>query len=303
MTDYNNDKDLAEILIEGVKVKYGSEKADQIKTEFGKLEKPQYRRNAEDLTAVVNRFCIEPAKAEVLEAEAVKSIDDVIESYSGKPSMLKVAAKGTANLARKAHLHQWYYPLVGFLPAKYQGKIAEKWGDKPFHYTVSNIFFQPAVIMGATYYVMLEKTDSHFVAAVSSVVCGFVDFVGGLFARTAFAKKLYGSEEVAGSLLFELPYAIAKVAAKAPGKIGEGISYVARGIEQCYVDALQEEQQKLLEAKHQQEYQNAGVRVVSNQARIEQPEIVLTQDGERFEYDEENSPSSKKHHSRYDGGH
>src|SRR3989344_6876209 len=221
--NYNKDKDLAEILIAGVKVKYGAEKSEQLNAEFERRrQQPAYRGNAEELTAIVDRVCGEDTEI----SRPAESIDAVVESYSGKLSMLRVAAKGTANLARKAHLHQWYYPFVGFLPAKYQGKIAEKWGDKPFHYTVSNIFFQPAVIMGATYYVMLEKTDSHFVAAVSSVVCGFVDFVGGLFARTAFAKKLYGSEEVAGSLLFELPYAIAKVAAKAPGKIGEGISYV-----------------------------------------------------------------------------
>ncbi len=138
MSDYNNNKDLARILVEGTKVVYGPEKANQVQTEIETMERSNYRKNAEDLTAVINRIFREPeiTTPTVPEAEAIDSIDEVVESYGQKPSMLKVAARGTLNLVNKTC---WYYPFLGVLPGKTQEKLAEKYGDETRHYTVSNM--------------------------------------------------------------------------------------------------------------------------------------------------------------------
>ena len=141
MNYYDKDKDLAHILVEGTKAVYGSEKSEQLRLEFDRLQQQvPYRRNAEDLTAMVERVCekSEPDiyQSEVVEAKSVKSIDDAVKSYESKPSMLKVAAKGTLNLVNKMG---WYYPLVGALPGRYQEKIAEKLRDNPENYTAANM--------------------------------------------------------------------------------------------------------------------------------------------------------------------
>jgi len=205
MTDYDNDKDLAEILIEGIKVKYGSEKADQVKKEFLMLEKLNYRRNAEDLTAVVNRVCL--AESEVLETEVVQSIDDVV--YQ-KPSMLKVAVKGTANLAKKSHLHQWYYPIVGALPAKYQEKIAKSLGDDPIHYTKANMAAETITTSLVAAYITLRDTQHSNSAIVIGALTGFVSAILNYGARKdIYTKNNYSNvayKEPAGSMLITLPY-------------------------------------------------------------------------------------------------
>ncbi len=137
MTDYDSDKDLARILIEGTKAVYGEQRAVQVKSEFNNLEKPNYRKNSEDLMMIVDRICreTEVQEAEVQDAKVVDSIDDAVK-YAAKPSMLKVAARGTLNLVNKTC---WYYPFLGILPGKTQEKLAEKYGDEAKHYTVSNM--------------------------------------------------------------------------------------------------------------------------------------------------------------------
>ena len=148
MKDYIKDKDLARILIEGTKQLYGVEKSAQLKTELERQKKlPVYRGNAEELTAIVDRVFDEPVlQAEVVEAKVAESIDEVVQYV--KPSMVKVAVKGTWNLAKKMHIQDWYYPIVGFLPGRYQKKIADKYGDDPLHYTVSNAVAESLVVVG-----------------------------------------------------------------------------------------------------------------------------------------------------------
>jgi|SRR3989344_1418411 len=304
--NYNKDKDLAEILIAGVKVKYGAEKSEQLNAEFERRrQQPAYRGNAEELTAIVDRVCGEDTEI----SRPAESIDAVVESYSGKLSMLRVAAKGTANLARKAHLHQWYYPFVGFLPAKYQGKIAEKYGDKPIYYTVSNAIAEGIAAAAIASYLNYQYLGIPGLAVAASLLA----LAGGVLNTGIRAVISDESKEVkaAGSLLTGLSiYYTAAYSVKAAKAIKNGVT---EAFKESYKSALQQEQQKLLEAnqghssgltgnpivnwdlvnrdkqrvieaKHQQEYDNAGVRVVATQARIkQQPEIVLTPDGERFE--------------------
>src|SRR3989338_7721759 len=107
-TNTYNKPDLARILEEGTKVVYGAEKSEQLNAEFERRwQQPAYRGNAEELTAIVVRVCGDVQSAEV-QTNSAESIDTVVESYSGKPSMLRVAAKGTANLVNKTC---WYYPF------------------------------------------------------------------------------------------------------------------------------------------------------------------------------------------------
>src|SRR3989344_5620035 len=143
MADYDKDKDLARILIEGTKVLYGAKKSTQLKTELERQKKlPVYRGNAEELTAIVDRVFDEPVlQAEAVEAKPAESIDEVVQ-------YVKVAVKGTWNLAKKTHIQDWYYPIVGFLPGRYQKKIADKYGDDPLHYTVSNAVAESLVVVG-----------------------------------------------------------------------------------------------------------------------------------------------------------
>lgn len=184
-------KDLAQILIEGTKVVYGSEKSEQVLAEFEKLERqPIYRRNARDLTEVVERICYSP---EVLEAEVVGSIDTVAES---KPSRLKVVVKGTVNLINKTC---WYYPLVGALPAKYQEKIAEKLGDKASYYTITNGINDALVGLGVGTYLQL-----HPVTAAE-----IITFLGAIaYAASGVIRALESKDERSGSLLLTIPFKV-----------------------------------------------------------------------------------------------
>src|SRR3989344_9195139 len=114
MSSYDKEKDLARILLEGTKTVYGKEVSAKLQSEFERQRKlPVYRGNAEELTAIVDRVCgQEASQADVVDAKAVKSIDDAVNTavYQPKPSMLKVAAHGMLNLVNKTY---WYYPLVG----------------------------------------------------------------------------------------------------------------------------------------------------------------------------------------------
>ncbi len=258
--------DLARILIEGTNAVYGPKKAYRVQKEFDHLrQQPPYRRNAEDLTAVVERICSEPDSRDQ-PAIVCNSLDDAVElnqTYlNPKPSMLRVAAKGTANLARKAHLHQWYYPLVGFLPAKYQAKIAEKYGDRALHYTISNAVAEGIATSGILSYLCYQDTNK----IETTLAWGMIGLLGGIINTVlrAFISVESKENKAAGSIA-HLPvqaimYSIAAVRA------------IKNGVVDAYSSALEEEQQKLLEAPKR----------IEQPKRIEEPEITLTPGGEKF---------------------
>src|SRR3989344_7940189 len=86
-TNTYNKPDLARILVEGTKAVYGQEKSEQLNAEFERQrQQPAYRGNAEELTAIVVRGCGDVQSTEV-QTNKAESIDTVVESYSGKPSM------------------------------------------------------------------------------------------------------------------------------------------------------------------------------------------------------------------------
>ena len=132
MTKYNPNeaRKILEGSLEQRVIAYAELKYGKGKDVAAKLSKgiTIYRERHEDPLQTLDRVC---GKPEIIDAE-FESIDDVVE-YQSKPSMLKVAAKGTLNLAKKAHLNHWYYPLVGALPAKYQEKIAERLGERTLY--------------------------------------------------------------------------------------------------------------------------------------------------------------------------
>jgi|SRR3989344_561708 len=292
-TNTYNKPDLARILVEGTKAVYGPEKSEQLNAEFARRrQQPAYRGSAEELTAIVNRVCGDAQSTEV-QTNSVDSIDDVVEGYSGKPSMLKVAAKGTANLVNKTC---WYYPFVGALRGKKQEEIAKERGENSNYYSLSNMAAELVSSTALTYACTDYKT---------AAVVGSISLVHSFFRWLVSSEDNSISDCTAGNILVTLPmytvlYSIAAVKA------------IKNSVVNAYSSALQEEKQKLLEAnqghssgltgnpiinwdfvngdkKHQQGYNNAGVRVTnSDQLRTEpQPMIVLTPEGEKFEYDED----------------
>ena len=125
MAKYNPDeaRKILEGSLEQRVIAYAELKYGKGKEVAAQLSKGNYRENSEDPILTLDKVC----GPEIVDAE-FESIDDKVADYQPKPSKLKVAAKGTLNLAKKMHLHQWYYPLVGALPGKYQEKIAKKLG-------------------------------------------------------------------------------------------------------------------------------------------------------------------------------
>ncbi len=222
---------LEERAINYAEIKYG--KGEEVKA---KLYRGGYRNSAVEPVDVLDQVC---GGKEVVEPEAVESIDDVV-GYQ-KPSMLKVAANGTVNLAKKAHLHQWYYPLVGMLPAKYQGKIAEKLGDTPLHYTVSNAIAEGVAAGGVAGYLIYQHNPETIGLALSmgglmGVIIGLIN----LLVRGVISQETKGNVKAAGSIVF-LPlyatlYSIAAVKA------------IKNTVVNAYSSAFQEERQKLLQA-------------------------------------------------------
>ncbi len=194
---------LEERIINYAEIKYG--KGEEVKE---KLYKGGYRNEATDPLEVLDQV---GGGKEMVEPEVVKSIDDVV-GYK-KPNMLKVAVKGTWNLAKKAHVHYLYYPLVGFLPAKYQGKIAEKYGDNPLHYTISNIAAETLAVAGAiagySMYSDGKSADRALSLGLSlGVAYGLINLVVRGIASQQNNKK-HNVEAAGGFLLISLPiYAI-----------------------------------------------------------------------------------------------
>ncbi|MDP3698128.1 MAG: hypothetical protein Q8R47_00925 [Nanoarchaeota archaeon] len=224
-TNYNKEKDLARILIEGTKVVYGKEKAELLNAEFEKLENPNYRRNAEGLTAIVERVCkneetrgIDTASIEFRAYAARNFADSLLKSEQQRPSMLKVAVRGTLNLVNKTC---WYYPFVGALPEIYQEKIAEKLGDDPLNYSSSNWLAESLTIGTiAGYYAYIDAFQSPASAAFG---------VGLLTAGLYLLLTSYRREEPAGSPFITLPYYATTLSTLAIIAAGKGIKDAITG--------------------------------------------------------------------------
>ncbi|MBU0469893.1 MAG: hypothetical protein KKA62_00735 [Nanoarchaeota archaeon] len=237
MTKTITEKDLAQILIEGTKVRYGPEKGEQVKVEFERLEgQPIYRRSAEELTAVVEKICGQ--EVEEVYSPKADGLDHVV-TQNYEPSTLKVALKGTANLINKT---RWYYPLVGMLPGKYQEKIAEKLGDNPIHYTGANIVAEMIGVSAAT--------SLYSGSILLGVACSF-----GCF----FYRQLLEEDLVVGSVIITIPYYLAKLVKTA----GKG---VVGAVKDSYSSASQ--QLKELEENSQQRLEQ-----LSRIEEVQDPEI------------------------------
>ena len=245
---------LEERIINYAEIKY--DKGEEVKE---KLYKGGYRNEATDPLEVLEQVC---GGKEIVEPEVVDSIDDVV-GYK-KPSMVKVAVKGTWNLARKIHLHQWYYPLVGMLPAKYQGKIAEKLGDNDFHYTTTNVIVEGVAAGGVLGYFFYQRDPG---IALLVVVAGMLAGVINGLVRSVISK--INGVNAAGSVVF-IPYFAVKV-------LVDSFSSAKKELEQ--------EQQKLLEKKPRRALINQSQARVEqlNSARIEQPKPEMVEN----EFDEE----------------
>lgn len=250
------DGTLEQRIINYAEIKYG------IGKEVAKeLREGNYREAGKDPFEVLDKICGHD-EGEYWGDETQKSIDDTV-----KPGMLKVAAKGTLNLVNKT---RWYYPLVGALPAKYQEMIAKKLGDDPKYYVISNAVVEGTAVTASLAY--------YFSAAIHPLITTFAS--GSFYAISAFfridfglrfSKQELGKEEYFGSpilLPFFIPLYLFKV-----GKV------LTNAIKESYQSAFQEEQQKLLPAPKKKKRKKKRIE--------EQPEIVLTSDGERFENPEE----------------
>ena|SRR3989344_6222721 len=314
MDNYNKDKDLTRILVEGTKAIYGAEKAEQLDAEFERRrQQPAYRGSAEELTAIVDRVC---GDAEVSKpAEMVGSIDEVVDNVpvvylKPKVGMAKVIGKTTWNLAGKSC---WYYPIFGALPGVAQKWLGKKLGDNPVSYTKANMAAEIAVSPLAAVYIAYMNTQNY--AAAFWVSMGALSLSAILnygVRKNEGTKKLDGNkvyEEPAGSFLLCTPLYVTAAAVASPFLLlyamYVGGKKAITAVKDSYHLTLQEEQQKLLEKKPLRALLNQSLTSIEQpQSRIEQqPEITLTPDGEKFEYDEEDSPPKPKHHSWADGGH
>lgn len=283
MTGY--DKDLARILVEGTKVVYGSDKSTQLQSEFERQRRqPVYRGNAEELTSILERVCSDAEVSQLtpVQVNYVESIDNVVESNSSKPSMLKVAAKGTLNLVNKTC---WYYPILGALPGKYQVKIAKKLGDDPGYYTLSNMAAELVVASIAGYYM----GNIPGALALGSISFGHstLRFLTGLITEDLGTVGRPGRQFFSIGLAYLTPlyatlYSI--LAVKAAPKV---IASTGQKIKNIYVSTYKQEQERLLRSKTiLKRIEELPVKV-----RVEpQPEIVE----EEFDGDEEAAEQKKK---------
>ncbi len=286
--------DLEQRVIAYAEMKHG--KGKEVAAEF-KTDNYRERPNRYPFD-VLDSVC---GKPEVLEAEVVGSIDDVVKEP--KPSMLKVAAKGTLNLVNKTC---WYYPLVGMLPGKYQERIAKKFGDNPNYYTLSNSI--PTMVGAIATWVALfgAGPGSSFFVYSGLALCGY--------ETIRMTASIMGKKPT-GNILAMIPTYIALYSFLA-------VKAAPKAVKEAYVSAFKEEQQKLLRNKealkivpvrpippppktyerlrpgaealikqnHQQENHGADVRIAtsSGSARIEdKPEIVKDEFSEELaEFDQ-----------------
>ena len=215
-TDYNPDEarrllegTLEERVVNYAELKYG--KGEKVKEA---LHKGEYRSNAVNPLDVLDRVC---SGSGLIDAEFTETSIDTIVQKEQKPSMLKVAVKGTLNLVNKTC---WYYPLVGALPAKYQEKVARKLADNSDYYTIYNMV---AELVGAS-------ALGYSVAGILGVVFGSTISVVHSCWRLNLSTSSKGC--TAGNALITLPmYATL---------------YSIVAVKESYTSALQQEQQKLL---------------------------------------------------------
>lgn len=255
MTDYDSDKDLARILIEGTKAVYGKQRAVQVKTEFENLKKPNYRKNSEDLMMIVDKICreTEVQEAKVQEAKVVDSIDDAVE-YTAKPSMLKVAARGTLNLVNKTC---WYYPLLGMLPGKIQENLAEKYGDKAKYYTISNMAVElfSASMIGYS----IANGQGAFTFGLFSFLHSSLRILGGLTKTTGVelfnpTAPIYTALPMYATLysflaIKAVPTAVPKVIKSVPEAMKSAGVKLKGAVEDSYLSAYKKEQQALSQSE------------------------------------------------------
>lgn len=274
--DYNK-LNLARILVAGVKAEYGPEKAEEVQKEFEKLQRPSYRKNAEELTAVVERVC----QPEIIDIGFIEteSVDAIVRHEERKPSYVRVAVKTARNVVDKT---KWYYSIFGMMPGKIQNSIAEKRNEYVGNYTLYHMGaeFVAASIIGYS---------SH---GYDGLVFGLISALHSLvrFSIPTYDKK---GKEAAGPIYTALPYHLivyTLLASKAiPGLVSSVGTKVKGVLHDSYSSALQEverEQQRLLPPPEKK--------------RIEAPQyqIVMTPDGEKFEEVEE---SDQRHNLKNSG--
>ncbi len=258
-------KDLARILIEGTKKVYGPEKGEQVSAEFERLEKqPVYRRNAEELTAVVERVCDQ-------EEADVNSIDNIV-NQDYQPSALKVALKGTVNLINKT---RWYYPFLGMLPGKYQEKIAEKLGDDPLNYTRANIWAENILLSMAAGSIMYHRKGDVLGSINIGITFGVICYAANL-PRLAYGKNnsLDRFDRAAMGSYFVIPFYYAALAVK---KIVSDSYSSALAVKKIVSDSYSSAREQLKEQEAQKRIE------LEPPSRISIEEVQLTIEAEESE--------------------
>ena len=221
------DGSLEKRIVAYARIKHG--KGEEVAAE---LSNENYRENYKDPFEVLDRVC-NPSE--------VKSIDNVVDQ-DYQPSAFKVALKGTAHLINKT---RWYYPLVGMLPGKYQEKIAEKLGDNPLHYTVSNCVLE-GIVVGVATIILTQYMGGGIVQSIgfgSLAVfgCGFYNISIRRGAIDNYDRPV--GSLLAGLLYYAALYSIAAVKA------------IAKSVKDSYSSASQQlkeqEAQKRIELEAQ----------------------------------------------------
>ncbi|MEK6863557.1 MAG: hypothetical protein AABW53_02570 [Nanoarchaeota archaeon] len=233
MAEYNPDE--ARKILEGSLEKriiaYADLKCGKGAEVAAELRKGNYRENYdEDPIQTLDKVC---GKPEIIDAE-FESIDAVVE-YQPKPSALKVAAKGTLNLARKMHFHQWYYPFVGALPAKYQHKIAARFRDNAASYTVANGSLDLLMGISGVVYSLIAFSGNYQPNIIPVICLGSIAYAVNGFCRLADGIK---SRDVLGSPSATIPFYLTLGAILAGKKIRESVK-------DSYSSAYQDERKRI----------------------------------------------------------
>lgn len=228
---------LEQRVIAYAELKYG--KGKEIAAE---LCHEDYRKAYKDPIQTLDKIC---GKLEIVDAE-FQSIDDVVK-HQPKPSKLKVAAKGTLNLVKKTHIQHWYYPFVGMLPAKYQQKIAEKLGDNPLAYTLSNIIAEIPIMAGTGMYlggVPGTILGASVAGVISLIRAGWLSEADSIIE----GKKIFfpNCSWIIGLPFYATLYSLLAVEAAYKGIKSAGAA-VKNGVIDSYSSAQKELEQKNLE--------------------------------------------------------
>lgn len=196
MAEYNPDeaRKVLEGSLEQRIIAYADLKCGKGAEVAAELRKGNYRENHEDPIQTLDKVC---GKPEIIDAE-FESIDGVVE-YQPKPSMLKVALKGTGNLINKT---RWYYPLVGALPGKYQQKIAQRRGENDARkYTIANGGLEAIASVSGFIATLITFTGTGYSSVILPVSLGLGSFVYFLYSVARIIDK-----ETDGSPLTTIPF-------------------------------------------------------------------------------------------------